>query len=88
MTSDVRLDRMARPQWNALPEEARSVLEARIPDGCHLSILSSFWSGRDYHARLFRGTEPIGESRILRYVEDAADEALSQYERSTVEVIA
>src|SRR5512147_600592 len=82
----IRLDRMAHPQWNALPEAIRSDIEARIPDGCHLSILSAYWNGHDYHARLFRGRDLIAEASNGWTVDDAAHRALWQYEHETVEL--
>lgn len=72
----VRCDRVARPNYQALPSEVRAEIEAAIPDGCYLTITSAFASGHDYHARVFLGRQLIGESRIVRYVEDAAREAI------------
>lgn len=76
MKADVRMDRMARPQWNALSEGIRSEIEFAIPDGCYLTVLSTHWNGHDFHARVFRGTELVAESLPCRYVEVACWMAL------------
>jgi len=78
MTADIRLDRLARTNYYALPDAVRAEIEAAIPEGCTLSVLSSMWSGRDYHARLFRGTQLIAESPRCRYVDAACWMALDE----------
>jgi len=82
MTADIRMDRLARPQWEALPEGVRREVEDAIPDGCYMTIVSTHWGGHDYHARIFRGHELVSESLRCRYVEVAAWQALRMLNRS------
>jgi len=76
MTATVRLDRKAGPNYRALSDTIRADIEARIPEGCYLSVLSKTFQGHDYHARIFRGAELIAESLLCRYVEVACWQAL------------
>ncbi len=76
MTPDIRFDRLARTNYYALPDAVRVEIEAAIPEGCTLSVLSSMWNGHDYHARLFRGMQLVAESPRCRFVEVACWMAL------------
>lgn len=78
----VRMDRLAAASWNALPDETRKAIEARIPEDGHLSILSAMWGGHDFHARLFRGREVIAETRNGYDAREAAETCLDQYDSS------
>lgn len=76
--SDIRFDRLARTNYYALPDSVRHQIEAAIPEGCMLTVLSSMWNGRDYHARLFYGTWLIAESPRCRFVDVACWMALDE----------
>jgi hypothetical protein len=72
--NDVRCDRIARPNYAALPERVRAEIESAIPEGAHLTIVSRH--GRDYHARILRDGVQLSESLLCSYVEVACWQAL------------
>lgn len=68
------MDRIARPNYEALPEPVRRAIEEAIPAGCRLTIVSRH--GSDYHARIYLGSTLIAESLPCAYVEVACWMAL------------